>query len=188
MTRDDIEAVEKQSFLHGNDSEQLPTASSRRSLSKRIATRASILALLFLTLCAASWTRLHLRPSTPQWTDCGSSPAEARERGCNFDILTFSWVLAPCDDRALTARFLLEAEWAWYAGFNSSTTVAPEVAHARYMYLKMHRAMLEGRPLDGHLGSWEHTEHCKHVLEVRDVADSVVRTGATVKYPSCIVT
>jgi hypothetical protein len=62
--------------------------------------------------------------------DCGSSPQEAIERGCNFDAMTFCWVLPECDDKDLTEEFMQEHDWEWYAEFNNTNTVSPDIAKA----------------------------------------------------------
>ncbi|PYI05626.1 hypothetical protein BO78DRAFT_268746, partial [Aspergillus sclerotiicarbonarius CBS 121057] len=132
---------------------------------------------------------------------CGGTPEEARRCGCNFDILTFCWVFEECDDIELTREFLELEDWKWFTESGDNETVPREAAgagetdlfvswgyhttHCTYMYKKMHRAIMRGKPMDGHLGSYNHTEHCAWVLTSEGVPDTLVNTRAEVRYPSC---
>lgn len=48
---------------------------------------------------------------------CEMPPSTAMAQGCKFDILSFSWLPAPCFDGELTSQFLaMKPEgWKWYA-------------------------------------------------------------------------
>ncbi|PWY96372.1 hypothetical protein BO94DRAFT_592027 [Aspergillus sclerotioniger CBS 115572] len=179
---------------------EIPESKSRlhrRSLKVPIklvsATITVLLALALLALVYTQW------PPSP-WKDCGNSPEEARRRGCNFDIMSFSWVLEPCDDTELTEEFLGLEDWQWFTEFNGTETVPKDVVgageldlwvswkyhiiHCTYMWRKMHRAMERGRPMDSHLRSYNHTVHCSQMLLYNCVAD-MVTTRAYVRYPRC---
>ena len=45
-------------------------------------------------------------PITPKYTNCGTSPEEARSRNCSFDILSFAWQTPECYDGELMRDFV----------------------------------------------------------------------------------
>ncbi|KAK6860975.1 hypothetical protein PG995_004611 [Apiospora arundinis] len=126
---------------------------------------------------------------------CGSSPAEATARGCQFDVISFSWLPDACYDAELseapgqTAAAELRGD---HDGEHTGLYVNWEyhVAHCTAMWKKMHRALLGERggkhAIDGYIGVYAHTEHCeKMLLGGRHYALDVINTRIAVKYPDC---
>ena len=60
--------------------------------------------------------------------NCGGSPVIARERGCAFDIIGFSWVMPECFDAELTAEFRNRFQYKYYEEDCSQQEVPYEVA------------------------------------------------------------
>lgn len=112
---------------------------------------------------------------------CGNTTDSARQRGCVFDIMSFSWLPPVCFDGELHDQFLAEEPWHWYRTDSLLEEVPIEVVrqreadhlyvdwhyhqlHCTYMWKKLHRAILNKRPWDEYIGSYVHTEHCEWVL------------------------
>lgn len=146
--------------------------------------------------------------STPRqggtWAQCGSSPAEAIERGCRFDAMSFSWLPLQCFDSQLVAEFLALRDWHWYLDSTGRQEVlANEVKlgthdqlfvtweyhlnHCTYMWKKLHRAILQDGPIDGYIGNYNHTLHCAEVLVGDGVPLTEKNTFIFIKYPTCIL-
>lgn len=114
--------------------------------------------------------------------ECGETPEEARARGCAFDPVSFSWLPPLCFDGELVERFLAMRDWQWYYHANDTTSPVPfaevqkgehpwlfvtrefHIFHCTYQWRKMHRAMLQGTPVDSYIGNYSHTGHCEWTL------------------------
>ncbi|EXJ54776.1 hypothetical protein A1O7_10117 [Cladophialophora yegresii CBS 114405] len=191
--------------LQGDVPLEDPTATFRERRARLSWTKTTSLAVLSLTLVITLcvypvYHIFHLYQSPPAWTDCGSSPSEARSRGCSFDAMSFTWSLSDCFDGELTDQFLSHAQWRWYSeegteidresvlsGEYEYLFVSGEyhVVHCTFMWRKMHRALLRGRRIDSYLANYNHTEHCAHRLQKQDAAQKDVNTVIVSKYPSC---
>ena len=117
-----------------------------------------------------------------QLRNCGNTPAEARVKGCVFDMLTMAWTPAECTDLALTEEFLHEGDFKYYkdkegkqevtlASLRSGdwegdlwTTTRYHQIHCMYVWTRIHFATLGGPPVDTLLGSVVHTEHCQEMM------------------------
>ncbi|KAK3293016.1 uncharacterized protein B0H64DRAFT_204550 [Chaetomium fimeti] len=142
-------------------------------------------------------------PTHPhRWTTCGTSPSEARARGCRFDILSFAWQTPECYDSDLMAAFLAHHAWQFYAHANRTDETVDlavalrgertlyvdweyHVAHCTFMWRQMHRAYAVRGFVDAHLDGYGHTLHCQGVLLERGMPGGVVNVVAAVKYPEC---
>ena len=79
---------------------------------------AATLILVFLTTMSGSENLavfLKQHNQATHVTECGSSPSEARSRGCHFDVMSFSWLPTPCHDKELAEEFLSLRQWEWFA-------------------------------------------------------------------------
>lgn len=114
-------------------------------------------------------------------TDCGRTVEEAIATGCKFDPMSFSWLPPACFDGDLIEHFLSVKDWRWYSEASNSSSVGFDIVqrgehpwlwvtrefhlyHCTYQWRKMHRAILQGRPMDAYIGNYTHTGHCEHVL------------------------
>ncbi|KAI4211032.1 MAG: hypothetical protein LQ351_006152 [Letrouitia transgressa] len=134
-------------------------------------------------------------------TDCGSTVAEAREKGCHFDMMSWLWVPHECFDAELVEEFIALRDWDWYRNYTGGERVpleevrtgmhdalwAPQqyhMFHCTYMWKKMHRAILRHGPLDDDVASFDHTVHCeKMLLEPGELAE--VNTLVTAEMVGC---
>lgn len=138
------------------------------------------------------------------WDQCGNSPADAIERGCRFDVMSFSWLPLPCFDSSLSAEFLALRDWHWYLdstdeqevlvnevelGTHDQLFVTWEyhLNHCTYMWKKLHRAILREGPIDSYIGNYSHTLHCAEVLVGNSVPLAEKNTFIFIKYPTCIL-
>ncbi|KXH40822.1 hypothetical protein CSAL01_13014 [Colletotrichum salicis] len=139
---------------------------------------------------------------------CGSTPQEARQKGCHFDIISFCWLPSQCYDAELSREFDEANDLEWFLDPNRTEPLTHEqimtgeytglyvnweyhVRHCTAMWKKMHRAIIlrngHGvKAIDGYIGQYEHTKHCEHMLLVgRNIAPDVINTRIAVKYPDC---
>ena len=136
---------------------------------------------------------------------CGSTPDEARARGCYFDIISFCWLPDACYDAELSTAFDNMTTWAWFEDSERTKPISHQQAmtgqftglyvnweyhlrHCTAMWEKLHRAVLGPgkRAIDGYIGPIEHTKHCSQMLlQDRDVAFETINTIILVKYPAC---
>ncbi|KAK3690283.1 hypothetical protein B0T22DRAFT_376277 [Podospora appendiculata] len=137
---------------------------------------------------------------------CGSTAAEARSRGCHFDVISFNWLPTACYDAELSQSFDDMRTWEWFLDGNHTQPLTHadimtgehtglyvnweyHVRHCTAMWKKMHRALLGPsgtRAIDGYIGSYAHTEHCaRMLLGGRDIALETINTRIRVKFPDC---
>lgn len=195
---------------------QLQSA-KRSRLALLISVVTAILVIAFIALivplssCAASTT------STPIPRDaldvvslkpCGKTRDEALTRGCQFDLMSFVWIMSfvwtppACHDKELPDDFPSLRNWAWYHDIKA-TQVADEhpvhqgkfdhlyvtweyhKMHCQYMWRKLHRAMMSVSRVDGYIGNSNHTRHCLGQLDQRGIDPQSVNTHIIQKFPVC---
>ncbi|MCJ1301987.1 hypothetical protein MMC08_004788 [Hypocenomyce scalaris] len=140
---------------------------------------------------------------TPRYESCGHSPVEARSRGCNFDIISFAWLMPECYNDSLTQEFISWSNWTWYTSEEpeDNTQLSFEVAklgeedtfvdwnyhmvHCTFMWRQQHAATENGW-VGRHLVHYAHTVHCQHSLLQDAYENRNVRTPARVVYPPCL--
>lgn len=135
---------------------------------------------------------------------CGSSPSEARSRGCHFDIISFAWFPEECYDSELSDEFDHFTEWKWWLDPNATHPISHAEAmtgeytglyvnweyhlrHCTAMWKKLHRAVLgKGKVvINSYIRPIEHTEHCeKMLLKPRGISFKEINTIILVKYPN----
>jgi len=145
----------------------------------------------------------HMSP-LPSPTQCGSSPSQAQNQGCLFDLLSFAWQPPACYDNRTIAEFMAfpSRPWEFFTDEADTAPIAPEdlslnreepvrvrwefhVVHCMYMRRQMVRAVLDGRPLDSHVARYEHTVHCGKTILDGETPLENLHTGAPVIYPEC---
>ncbi|GAB1312306.1 hypothetical protein MFIFM68171_02516 [Madurella fahalii] len=185
---------------------------------------AALCLLPVVATCLVLWGVLYTwrlqHPSTPhhhhhhqhhhQWppaavhrhTTCGSSPADARSRGCRFDILSFAWQTPECYDDELMEEFIRHDAWQFYVRPNRTDGVVDlatalqgqrtlyvdwryHVTHCTFMWRQMHRAYALRGYIDSHLDSYAHTLHCQRVFLDMETPLGMVNVVAELKYPEC---
>lgn len=141
-------------------------------------------------------------PDTAPARQCGSSPEEALEAGCKFDLMSFSWTQPACIDEELTTEFLQLQEWAWWTDADGTDEVTQEeVALGRheelfvswdyqleqcvYSWKKMQRATVKKAPLDSYTLDAEHTAQCTEMLLDREAPVEETKTVVVTKYTTC---
>ncbi|KAH8881131.1 hypothetical protein GQ53DRAFT_888837 [Thozetella sp. PMI_491] len=175
----------------------------------RAAALATLLCLFILIGFLIS-TVVQLAPNFRQGTaqifksPCGSTPSEAKARGCHFDIISFCWLHEQCYDAELTRLFDSLAHWEWYYDPNKTQRASREDVelgqltnlyvseeyhhqHCAIMWLKMHRAIIGlGKPaIDSYMGNLDHTKHCASVFGHQDEPMDSIDTIIRLKFPDC---
>jgi hypothetical protein len=145
--------------------------------------------------------------STPIVLNCGPTASTALSLDCIFDLLSFTWLPAPCYDAELTGEFLAAQPWRWFADANGTEEVSLaeasrgtrdlyvtrgyHQAHCAFAWRKLHRAVLNDESgWDGYVGKYEHTVHCAGVLMRGEEKgggekENEVNTVIRVKFPNC---
>ncbi|KAI1126940.1 hypothetical protein F5Y10DRAFT_266651 [Nemania abortiva] len=135
---------------------------------------------------------------------CGSTPEEATERGCRFDVASFCWLPDACYDGGLSEQFDNYRDWEWFLDPDKTQPLSrqqvmtgkyPEVfvrwgyhiRHCTAMWMKMHRALMGPgtSAIDSYIGNIHHTHHCGEMLLDREVDTEDLNTIILVKYPDC---
>lgn len=142
--------------------------------------------------------------TNPHLHSCGNTADEARARGCIFDTISFSWLVPECYDGELVDEFSrLPVHFPFYADPEGSvelpwsevekgerTMYVPwshHLWHCGFLWRKMHRAIMAGKPIDSYIGSYEHTVHCTHIMVAENAQHTMeeVNTEMALKFPYC---
>lgn len=118
--------------------------------------------------------------------DCGSTPAEAKQLGCAFDLFSFAYYPPPCYNKNLHDEFLAihSSDIEWRMMDYTSITTAEVLEgnhidlrpisgqfhdlHCTYEWLRLIRALAEERMLDRKLARYVHSHHCSMNLLQKD--------------------
>ena len=146
-------------------------------------------------------TRKSAAYNDPSPSQCGSTAEEARRLGCIFDELSFAWQAPDCYDEATVGEFLAAGNWKFYPDETSTETlplsqlgldrqpthVTLQFQAAQCMFLRrqMVRLLLLGRPMDTHLGAYNHTLNCGKLLLNTPGMDEDKHTRVPIIYPAC---
>ena len=127
-----------------------------------------------------------------QILECGTTPDEARARGCVFDVMHYSWIPAPCYNASLSQQYWEVLTSLGIEFWNDTTKlhVLPyeeilaakhefvytswllHLKHCQYLLHRQIQSLVYGLPLDNLLRNESHAVHC--LEEVRHPGD--VRT------------
>ncbi|KAE9375972.1 hypothetical protein N431DRAFT_437394 [Stipitochalara longipes BDJ] len=135
-------------------------------------------------------------------TSCGHSRAEALQKNCFFDVMSFSWLLPACADPELSEQFLKARNWTWFTELSGNDTMSVEEVktgkfsplyvtheyhsiHCTYMFRKFHRAAILGKGFDTYIWDYGHTTHCETWI-FSNVTNSEIDSGIQAKYPFCL--
>jgi hypothetical protein len=137
-----------------------------------------------ITFCHAYYVS-HPVPPT-DILDCGTSPEEARGKGCQFDMFSYAWYRPECYNKAHHDSFLDvhgdEIDWRMpdYTPVATSEVLEGNHIdlrpitgqfhdlHCTYEWLRLIHALAEKRPLDTKLSRNEHSYHCSERLLRKD--------------------
>ncbi|KAI1310108.1 hypothetical protein F5Y03DRAFT_382804 [Xylaria venustula] len=220
-TQSQNEKIDEQSESLISDNHEAELGGFKRRTSSNTSSRCllitvSIFAAVFISALsgaiAVSAAKLRSRISTLErhgevmTQPCGSSPAEAVARGCQFDVISFCWLPDACYDAELSEEYRATHKLEWFVDPEKEQPLSYEqimtgeytgvyvnweyhVTHCTAMWKKLHRAILGelGRgAIDGYIGTYEHTKHCEMMLlGGHDVALETINTRIAVKYPDC---
>lgn len=141
-------------------------------------------------------------PVDEEILDCGGTPEEARAKGCIYDVMMQDWVPEPCYDAVLTERYLAKGNWTWYADGDGDTTISDEdmrkgehgaawmsssyhKAHCVFSWLKIVRALRNGKGISQELLSYDHVLHCAHGALAEEATDVGLGVKAPTNYARC---
>ncbi|KAK3179424.1 hypothetical protein OEA41_005546 [Lepraria neglecta] len=111
---------------------------------------------------------------------CGNSTEEAKNLGCEYDILSNHWLPAPCLDQDAVHEYQSDGSWFGYADEDRTqvlsidamseepfyyTNMRDHIIHCAMLWRKQYRALYEERRgLDSIIVDEEHTLHCSNFL------------------------
>lgn len=111
----------------GQDHLELPgllSSKSAQTSSKKSCFTMNIRSIVFLMLgsltLACILSLVYSNHSTlihhltkPSMLSCGNTPAEAAQRGCEFDMMLLAWTPHECFDNDLLERYISTGNWTW---------------------------------------------------------------------------
>lgn len=135
-------------------------------------------------------------------THCGTTPSEARSRGCRFESNNLAWIPPECYDEQLSLEWDAQD---WFYALNSSktrisksqvlqgdlehvwVTWSQHIAHCALLVRKYQRAVMFNWPMDNWTSSYEHTAHCaKSYTEWKLMAEpQKLNAVVNLKFPTC---
>lgn len=146
--------------------------------------------------------------------DCGSTIAEAKAKGCVFDIMSFAWTPPQCTSPSLSQSYVdKNGPWIFYLDHNATiplpdaelqdhevvwTEHSYHIIHCLYAWERAHVAMdlvkdagEAGKEvlLPGEMKSINHTTHCVELLAdlgARDADPKKVNAVAYLVFDSCV--
>jgi hypothetical protein len=136
---------------------------------------------------------------------CGTSPQEARDRGCKFDLVLYSWVPAPCYDEEIQIAYRKrESEWYRNRGGVGGEKIPQDRAalgieesmwlswdyhdyHCQFIWKMMTRILRNtSMGVPGRLLEYHHTDHCIEVLKGIDPGPATdISTIVSLNYSTC---
>jgi len=152
-------------------------------------TFAFLVAVTFLGIISLqSLYNIRSHSSAFAFQDCGSTPAEARSRGCIFDRINYGWTPPACFDAELEDSVYREAMkkdglWRWSIDKNFTQELAQDwdllsnhqhvwsdhryhVVHCLYTWRVLHRAAIRDSLVYSFIGNYGHTTHCSAMMEM----------------------
>lgn len=166
-----------------------------------------VIAVIFIGIFAKSQgPHHHFRPlnasanpgeSFTESIDCGRTAAEARERGCIFDLMLSTWIHESCSDRELMNKYLLEGNYTYYYDENMEHQMPEEEVwrgeyrtiwtqaefhfrHCVYLMDMQLRSYKTGRPIEVSIYNFGHTDHCVNLTLGPDWRGRMTRLHALV--------
>jgi hypothetical protein len=137
---------------------------------------------------------------------CGQSPQEARSKGCQFDIVLYSWVPPLCYDDQIQKAYMEQRESEWYLekDIGQGSKMAPEIVakgevqelwlpweyhryHCQFIFKMMTRILRNSSMgIPGRLLQYYHTDHCINALLGTEKTPTVdVSTLVSLNYSTC---
>jgi hypothetical protein len=132
---------------------------------------------------------------------CGETAAEAKAKGCIFDVMSMTWQSPECYDPDLAMEFADLGPWEFYTDSSGAEKMSLEqisregqiswttrryfVQHCIFGWKAMHRAWQRGWRMDSNLASIEHTELCSRVFANTSIPLDALTTRIHVDFPSC---
>lgn len=151
-----------------------------------------------------------LQESAPKvtLTHCGTTPEEARARGCKFEVHNFAWVPPECFDEELAAEWDADPSWTFSRTRTSDPLLNPpnlytreegdsgdlesailpwrqHIAHCAVVVRKFQRAVMLERPMDNWTSSSTHMTHCTRNFLEWDIEPWDYNSVLHLKFPIC---
>jgi hypothetical protein len=173
------------------EAEYATRRNGKRRLGMAAVTAAAGLVLIILLLLGirSGFSHEQLPPARPAPANCGNSTAEAKAKGCHFDLLAYSWTPDECYDPVTDAEFF---EWItrpervlgpfpFFYHYNATqkvknaeelgnapntriyTTREEHLAHCAHFLRRIHRStqLPPGKTyLTERSAGYEHSQHC----------------------------
>lgn len=117
---------------------------------------------------------------TSELLNCGNTTADAKRRGCKYDILSNHWVPPLCWDQYSVEEYQADGSWFGFADEERNqiltieemsemefyyTNLRDHIVHCAMLWKKQFRAFADERPnIDTVIADEEHTMHCAQFL------------------------
>lgn len=117
----------------------------------------------------------------PEIQNCGETPAQARAKGCKYEVMLQMWIPGACYDEEYSQAFLSKYHWTWYYDNKAEDEMSDEVMrlgehevafmvddyhrrHCAYSWEITARALRDQKPLLDELLSFKHVHHCNEYM------------------------
>lgn len=136
--------------------------------------------------------------------DCGNSPEDAKERGCQYSIVLHSWLPKHClteADSEDAEDMYEDRDWPYETASGQNLTMEElgagdyghftttfdwHVTHCMYVWKRLHRILLDPtQQLDSYTANYQHTSHCVKMIGGHPDGMKDSGTKIFVKYPKC---
>ncbi|KAK2020700.1 hypothetical protein LX32DRAFT_493430, partial [Colletotrichum zoysiae] len=111
---------------------------------------------------------------------CGSSPQEARSRGCEFSMMDGRWLPSLCYDKALDTSWM-QRGWKYYEDSNGTKELTQQLiktgdlsnfwvttdyhrGHCQMGMDQLANRYMEGTPVPSYIVEGEHVTHCLEMI------------------------
>ncbi|KAE9379520.1 hypothetical protein N431DRAFT_451370 [Stipitochalara longipes BDJ] len=155
---------------------------------------------LFITILFMLW-----KPEQQYHLDCGTTLAEAKQRGCVYDQLTVTWLPERCSQVGLQ-EYLDADKWRYWLdphgtlpihnistysnGSTIYTTDREHLTHCAYQLIRAADGLRKRGAVDKRARSFEHNEHCaKKLLKAALNAPGIdmINTRFQNSFGTCII-
>jgi hypothetical protein len=146
----------------------------------------AIATIALAAVATASWVMKRQLGDTYVYTDCGSTPEEARSRGCHYEPMQRAWIPPECYFEEPSDEYDVFRDRVWYQDTNLTIPADVEglesgdvlLAYTRHWHdehctyvlrklalaVEMGKTMINSKPANIH-----HSNHCSHTIANRIV-------------------
>jgi hypothetical protein len=186
------ESLRKDSSEKLDEEQHIPIRKHRSNLSvvKILSVLKELLLIAVAILAITTCYKVLSHSSTPKSCACGSSVAEAKTMGCEYDSIAAAWLPPHCMDKELLAEFDKSGDgpggrWYYWVDENHTqeysieevglladkpgtffyTTPGWHFGHCKFYWRKQQRAKFTGVTIERRYDNERHVKHCGEMFK-----------------------